>query len=813
MRWKPMRLTTRMAVPLEDIFMRNIACIILVILLLPLIATAQAPEVRSNIYDITQPLGKLPGVTPQSSPEEITWAIQRRLDLLYTGKRTGRVFLPAGEWKITRPLFMQQDYAELVGAGKGKTILRPAAGYLGMPLVNTSVHSYEPERPFQACNREPLAGVLDASVTGTRYGVRSYTEYPPAQFPQVSHLAVKAPAQVPAWKEGTAYNVNDVVLLQLPNAGRGVDAVCTQAHTAAKANQPLTGTDWKGYWVLRLPYNMQFFADPLAAGPYDATLNRAANWAGVERFTLDFAFVHNTEAANYADGRPLLVAGSVYYYQPQGRSWAIDLTPDGRLTLHLTLGDGTPRSLLLAANCKAAGLYRLAVQVDFSRRLAQAWVRKPGEAEFTRTLNDTAALPAGARFHANEYGYLQICSGESGCPTSGNYRNEPPTDITVAGLHLANTLRYADAPTLQARAGKATNDQFRYFTNDDGTIAFLPLTDHPQSDEEVRLYGRLISVQHGEAAGDAAQQGYGYLHTPCEISGIGRQRVTDMTIVPGPVWGVGIVNWNTLDPKYWNLDIRGGYYAIGDLFLGAQYTIDVRDCELSGSEAAYNGMSNIVYFHNVTINPVGRCGILLSGSNCVIDGVQFGDPQTRHSEYYFRHIFTTIYGGMNALAHITAPAPAGCKYPSKAAFSMTPIWNWNTSMILDDCAVANMGPDAAFLELPTSPSRGHFITNCTACRYTGTPIAAFIRAESPWWNGQVTGLDPKIPAKKLLDYQPCAFPTWKAGATYQPGQTVQVNTQLYECTTMNKADEKNAPATADGGKNWRLVVPRIVFGK
>jgi len=158
---------------------------------------------------------------------------------------------------------------------------------------------------------------------------------------------------------------------------------------------------------------------------------------------------------------------------------------------------------------------------------------------------------------------------------------------------------------------------------------------------------------------------YGYSQTieatnlkvPAQIHGVARQRISDMTIQPGPTWGVGIATWHTLGEKLWNLDVRGGFYAVGDLFYGAQYVFDVRDCVLSGSEAAFNGSSNISYFTNVTIKPVGRFGMLFSGSNNVLDGVTFEDPQTHRSEYYFRHVATAIYGGMNTLLNVTAKAP------------------------------------------------------------------------------------------------------------------------------------------------------------
>ena len=574
---------------------------------------------------------------------------------------------------IDKPLFLTGDHRGLAGAGVGQTLLRAADGFRAMPLVNMGVRSFHADRPLQTCNRvrltDPAARVLDDSVTGDCYGVRTYAEYPATHFPQVSHAALPTPKPLKAWAEGAAYAVNDIIAVELPNAR--VTAVCVQAHTASKENKPGSGTHWQDDWVLRLGFNMQFFADPLTAGAYNPENKRATDWEGMDKFTFDFAFTLNGDPAVYPDWRPLCGPVTNNCANPQGRTWLLALREGGQLEFNLTLADGTAKSYVLATKCQA-GTYRLAVQLDFNTQTLASWLRKPGEGEFTRVVHDTT-LPAGAGFKPQEYGYFCVAGGETGNPVASN-RADMPTDLTVCGLHLANGLRYADADALRAQeTNDPTNDRFRYFAQTPDTIAFLPLTDNPR-EGELFNYGRLITVQHGGAAGDAAQQGYGYLQTPTDICGIGYQSLTDMTLQPGPTWGMGVVTWHTLDPQLHNLDIRGGYYAIGDLFIGTQYTLDIRDCLLSGSEAAFNGSSNIFYLHNVTIDPVGRCGILVSGSNCVLDGVRFVDPQTHRSDYYFRHIMTELYGGMNTLpmSPPSIPTAAGIRQRPPSRCSILP---------------------------------------------------------------------------------------------------------------------------------------------
>jgi hypothetical protein len=764
--------------------------------------------------DISQATRQLDAVTPESSPSQIAAAIQTRLDFLHSHRLPGRVVLPLGHWRIDRPIFMNGDNKELVGAGKDQTILEAADGFHGMPLLNAGARTSFDERPLQTCNRvwltDPNQRVLDESVRGERYGLRTYAEFPAGKSPSTSHLALTA-RNAKNWTLGTAYKTNDVALVPAPASARPVEAVCLQDHTASAGDQPFRGKDWKSRWVTKIPFHVQFFADPLTAGAYDPATHRASNWIGMDQFTLDFAFTLNAEPKVF-DG-PRMLCGEVMSdtSRPTGYVWMLMSHPDGQLTFQMVLADGTTSSIILAKNCHTAGTYRLALQLDFRSRTVQAWIRRPGEADLQRTCNDTTAIPVNGKFQELEYGFFMITGGDSGNVAGSNGTLSPPIDITVCGLHMSAALRYDSAVNLVDLATrKPVDDNFRYFTNDGGTLAFLPLTDHP---DEIALptTGLLVTVQHGPAASDAGQKGYGYFKVPAQVYGIGRPRISDLTLRVGPTWGVGIVNWHTLDAQLTELDIRGGFYAIGDLFYGAQYTFNVRNCRLSGSEAAFNGSSNIVYMKDVTIDPVGRYGILVSGSNMTLDGVRFGDPQIHRSQYYFRHLSSVLYGGMNLLSDVQADAPAGSQYPSRAAFSQQNIWIFRTSVVLRDCSVSNLGSEATFLDLP------YGVGPCSArllmenCRYHGNPIASWVRSDSPWWSGQFVGYDRQAPVRKLLEYRPAPGPEWKPGTKYGAHSLVTYRHEGWLSTQEHLADKANSPGAELGRQFWEPAIPRIFF--
>lgn len=753
--------------------------------------------------DITQPFQSLPAVTTASTPSDVTTAIQSRFDFFFANKMHGRVLAPAGHWPICRPIFMNGDGMELAGAGVGQTFIEAADGYRAIPMINVGARTLVEDRPLQDCNRVGLtdaaARVLDSSVTGERFGLRTYGEYPADHFPATTHHVAQRNAK--PWSAGVAYKPNDVVTTSTPGAPSNVLAICTAEHQSGKTNEPGKGADWPKNWVIQVPAHVQFTGDPLAAGAYDPQTHRAGEWANVQALTVDFAFTLNDDPKVYNGSRMLCCAGKPD--RAKGRIWSLSIRSNGDLDLSLGLDDSASHGIRLAKGCSAPGTYRLALQVDLKAHAVEAWLRKPGEQNWTQTCLDDKTIPAGATFKPTEFGYFIIASDGSSA-TCSNGRELPPLDITVCGLHTSAALRYAgDAALKRLDNGAAPDDNFCYFTNDAGTLAFLPLTDHP-TDADSQTQRLLVTVQHGPAAGDANQKGYGYLKVPQGIYGVGSPAVTDLTLKPGPVWGVGVVTWHTLDLQLHRLDIRGGFYAVGDLFFGAQYPFDVRDCVLSGSEAAFNGACNIIYMKHVSIDPVGRCGILISGSNAQLEDVTFGDPRHFQSEYYFRHIATVDYGGMNVADHIRMLAPQGSQFPAKAAFSQENIGSSRTSLVVRNCQVGNMGPQAAFIELPLidAPCAAKLLAE--NCSYTGSPIAAWIRTASPWWTGQFLGFDPHAPVQKFMEASLPALQQWKPEAAYHKRDHVIYGGRAWLCT------QDSPPGVSPSeGANWTEIMTRI----
>jgi|GEM_PF-5090203 len=235
---------------------------------------ASRASAASNVLDISKPpYSAAPG--PAGAPST-TAAINKALrDLAATNidpKAAGRVKIPSGDWYIDAPIFMSKPGEELVGDGVGITKLHAADGFRDMSMIVVGARGSYPGAPTQTCNRVPSA--LDGSV-GTRYGVRTYCEFPATNFPAANHSSIVGQTQRGGWNSAASYAINDAVLGN-DAEGRELTYVCTKAHGNI---EPGKAPAWSSCWVAKLPFVVHLNADPLAAGAKNTSNGRASNWA------------------------------------------------------------------------------------------------------------------------------------------------------------------------------------------------------------------------------------------------------------------------------------------------------------------------------------------------------------------------------------------------------------------------------------------------------------------------------------------------------------------------------------------------------
>jgi hypothetical protein len=757
--------------------------------ILCLLVPLGALSAEGRFFDITVAENDFPVAKPGVANARLTTeAIQRRLDYLsHLNPTGGRVFVPAGKWFIDRPLVMERGGLELVGAGRAATQIRPVPERGAMQMVHVAMSRHVPWFPLQKENFVPLQGILDDSIPVDRFGLRTYAEFP---TPGQHHTG----PQRGDWKAGSAYKEGDLV--KFAYAYNTPWAACLADHTADESSAPMTGAEWKKYWTLRIPSTVFSTMDPLSNGPYDPNLQRAAGWENVPAYTVDLAWVNNDTRPNKSIG------GVVWNENPMARIWVLYLSEGNvlRLAWNLSNPDGTVRQETADLNppgtpANVVGLFRVALQWDFTGRRVQAWVRFPGDRSFQRTLD--RPLPEKTRFMKADRPAFTFGGYPRGVPFSNFIGDPHMLDYTLCGIHMSNIARYREDRDLKRRdTGLAPDDRFSYFTNDHGTIAFLPMVERGDNIPDT---GYLVTEEFGDAAaGKPGPLGHALFWPGIPMYGRQHLRVSDLTLIPGSTWGAGLVNWATLDPKFWNLDIQGGYFAIGDEPAGCSYTTDIRDAVLAGSQAAVFADYSMVMLKRVTIPRCGRFGILLSGSNADLDEVTFLDPVTCRSEYYFAHIPTT-YAGQIQMTHIKGIGPKGGGYPSRGALYFSHLYP--SLLELRDVKFANMGPQAAFLDMRyTNPlaNRASKTLYLAGWGYTGDPIAAFLRGDDPDICGTVLDYPVHPPFTACTEW---LAPNWSASGTYAQGALVNDNGQLFRALRRNNSRPNPEKDSAD----WTLV--------
>lgn len=301
---------------------------------------------------------------------------------------------------------------------------------------------------------------------------------------------------------------------------------------------------------------------------------------------------------------------------------------------------------------KAQGVQRLTVQLDLERRKVAA---------FINGIQVPTAQPYGNFFKGkgpttlarNEYAPLQLGVTSNVCdlrPPLGGKDTE--MDLRLYGLAFSRSLRYEDRGpgTRQTRVdGKPIDDRYRYqeSPDDPNLISALALTDHPDDPTTGRFVtsvSRLVPPYR--------HVGY-FLQSAMftELGGILNNTLSDLHLVGmpgGPTVHIGGI----LNLKIERCRIEGGTQAIGTLNLMANYTTDISDCDLSGTDCGVYGAWSIINGRNIRFLNAGRAPIRTWASNATFDGVMIGfaNPQ---SESLIK-VHGGLYGGMHSYRNIVS---------------------------------------------------------------------------------------------------------------------------------------------------------------
>lgn len=200
--------------------------------------------------------------------------------------------------------------------------------------------------------------------------------------------------------------------------------------------------------------------------------------------------------------------------------------------------------------------------------------------------------------------------------------------------------------------GATITDAYRYFPPyvnpgvqaDPYAISYFNFAENPST-----------GTRHLVVSGNSAvrgQQTSAFLLNGNTANGIAADiYFTGLEIVGCPGYGAPVYAWHVLEQHFEGSKLQGGLWGVADLPFGANYYNYFIDCQMSGTDAGYQGYFAAVHMDNITFNANGRSTLRLRG--CAVNARNLNVSATSNPQYAFCSIYDGIYGGTYQFDNIT----------------------------------------------------------------------------------------------------------------------------------------------------------------
>ncbi len=382
----------------------------------------------------------------------------------------------------------------------------------------------------------------------------------------------------------------------------------------------------------------------------------------------------------------------------------------------------------------AKGVRRLTVQLDLKAAKVSAYV--DGVQVATSILLGPEFRP-GLHFAENDYFPLLIADHGGDRPALGSANG---VDWVLYGLLLSRTVRYADdAPgRLQRRIdrpGAKLDDRYRYFTapdDDPGHIGHLAFTDDPATS------GRYLTIQGGPASMNHKAMAILQHSLSNGQGGIIDNAIRDIHLVGGHLYGQNIAVGQVLELKITGVRSSGAYHAVGSINHGANYMVKLEDCNLSGNDAGYYALDQMLWARNVVFGTAGRATMRFVGSVVRMENtmVSFYAPGNQSTI----KIHAGDYGGNYSFDHLIVDYE-GSTYAHTAIYCESHPYAPATSLRLTDVLLGTVGETIPVLTLrDILPHNASAYLSVDNLQSFTKKVGAVIDVDSPLWRGDVRGL-------------------------------------------------------------------------
>ncbi len=336
-------------------------------------------------------------------------------------------------------------------------------------------------------------------------------------------------------------------------------------------------------------------------------------WQSLRKFTIELCLDSGNGGQPMTPSVQIMGRGDSFAPAP----WLLSCGSDGSLAFSFRtsdqVGPGNPRRGFVFP-LTGVGPYRISVQIDMDLGQSQAYVNG------VQVGITNGTWPPGLSLFYDDWKPFILGYSEDGERFGG-----VGSDISFLGFLLANGLRYKNngigkvqrcVDSIPILGGLAPNDGFRFYGMarydivSGDTLVRLSTLESPSS------LDRMVTFNEGPGLFDRLLSGY-FINQGAWLGGgggISNNTLRGFTI-GGKGHAVPILVGGVLGAQIQDIRAFGGWNGIGSINLGANYTVDVQDCFLSGTDAAYYGFWQILKAQNLFFESYGNTIMRLVGSN------------------------------------------------------------------------------------------------------------------------------------------------------------------------------------------------------
>ena len=475
-------------------------------------------------------------------------------------------------------------------------------------------------------------------------------------------------------------------------------------------------------------------ASPLSAGTLSPASGCIDNWADTRKLTIEFA------VEGFAGGKlspDIQILGSGNRDKNALYPFKIATTYQGnQIRLHLSTQEVQygPLTCYFADMplSTTTGVQRLTWQIDLDSGLVTGYA--DGNQVFASTSLGPGWRP-GLRFAENQGHPFAIA--EYGGIQAGGFYSPNGYDFALYGLSLSNSIRYQNTGinTPQKRAdqpGTAINDAYRYFGNsvtDPGFLCALDFSENPA------LKGRHLSVRspYGNASAFICHSYTG------DFAGTSNNAIRNMRISGGRNYGTNIVMGQVGDLTLSGVRSESSFYGAASLPCAVSYIVRAENCMLSGGDAGFFSIGQIVWMRDITFGVSGRASMRFYGG--AVDAERLFVYHWSTNSQSTISIHNSDTGGNYSFKYIHVDFE-GESYGRAAFYCERHPYTPGTSLRLQDVILGTVGNVPA-IALRDSYGPGAFQpATLIADNFLiyGSTFGSVVEVDGPSWRGEVRNL-------------------------------------------------------------------------